>query len=153
VGLAGSSKKPPIPPSVPFTADSVADAAQAGVPAQGPFWAVVIGITQYHPAITACDFGLPDARMIQTALVDRAGYDAERVLMLSDDQTKAHLVPSGMNLRNQLSGWLKRATAEDTVLVFYAGRAFVNSAQGRRLPERSRQSHRARPTDAPPKPR
>lgn len=92
-------------------------------------WAVVIGVTTYlDQGILAYEYGVPDARLVYTVLVERAGYDADRVLLIADDQPKAHLRPLGVNLRTQVASWLKRASKEDTVLVFYAGRAAVDQS-------------------------
>ncbi|NLY01124.1 MAG: formylglycine-generating enzyme family protein [Rhodopirellula sp.] len=89
-------------------------------------WAVVVGVTTYlDPAVRAWESGVPDARLVYGALVERAGYSAERVLLITDDQPKPHLRPLGINLRTQISAWLAHAAANDTVLLFYAGRAFV----------------------------
>jgi uncharacterized caspase-like protein len=120
-----------VPVGVTTTRAAEPDVGAAGtatyLAAEPRLWAIVVGVTKYlDPAVPAWEMGVPDARLVHDALVNRAGCAAERVLMMTDDQPKP-LQPLGVNLRRGIPEWLAKASPADTVLVFYAGRAFVRA--------------------------
>jgi len=92
----------------------------------GDKWAVVVGVSQYlHMPITSLKYPASDARLVAGTLADDCGYSAERILLISDDQTEEHLRPSAANLRKHIADWLKQADEGDTVVTFYSGLGFV----------------------------
>lgn len=95
---------------------------------QGRKWAVVIGVNQYlDPLIPSLQFCVADARLVTRTLAERCGYEPDRILLIVDDQQSDHLRPFGINLRKQISGWLKNAEPCDTVLVFFSGHGFLDN--------------------------
>ncbi|NLX95161.1 MAG: DUF1080 domain-containing protein [Rhodopirellula sp.] len=95
---------------------------------QGRKWAVVIGVNQYlDPLIPSLRFCVADARLVSCTLAERCGYEPDRILLIVDDQQSDHLRPFGINLRKQISGWLKNAEPRDTVLVFFSGHGFLDN--------------------------
>jgi formylglycine-generating enzyme required for sulfatase activity len=93
----------------------------------GNRWAVVIGINNYlDPTIPDLQFCVSDARLMARTLATRCGYEMRRILLLVDDQEKAHLRPLGINLRMQIADWLKNVRDDDTVVVFYSGHGFLD---------------------------
>ena len=103
----------------------------------GRKWAVVIGVNEYlDPTIPRLHFCVSDARLIAESLTKRCGYDASRILLITDDQDKAHLRPLKMNLQKQIAGWLKNAVRGDTVLVFFSGHGILDDrGQGFLVPQ------------------
>ncbi len=63
--------------------------------------------------------------LVVEKLVERCGYDPERILLIADDQ-KAHLRPLKINLQGQVQKWLMHAEPGDTVLVFFAGHGYLD---------------------------
>jgi formylglycine-generating enzyme required for sulfatase activity len=104
---------------------------------RGQKWAVVIGVNDYlDPSIDKLRYCVADARLIAQTLAKNCGYDAERILLITDDQEKAHLRPLKINLQKQLPLWLKNARPGDTVLVFFAGHGFLDDrSQGFLAPQ------------------
>src|SRR5262249_34082469 len=49
-----------------------------------------------------------------------------RILLIADDQPKAHLRPLRINLLKQVNSWLRNAEPGDTVLVFFSGHGFLD---------------------------
>ena len=93
----------------------------------GRKWAILIGVDKYlDPQIPSLDYCVADARLMADTLSKRCGYEAERILLLTDDQDKDHLKPLGINLRKQIPGWLKNAQPGDTVLIFFSGHGFLD---------------------------
>lgn len=94
---------------------------------RGQKWAVVIGVDDYIDAAVAdLKYCVADARLLSTVLAEKCGYEAERILTITDDQPKAHLRPLRRNLHQQVAEWLKRAAPGDTVLVFFSGHGFLD---------------------------
>ncbi|NUQ65780.1 MAG: SUMF1/EgtB/PvdO family nonheme iron enzyme [Pirellulales bacterium] len=93
----------------------------------GRKWAVLVGINKYlDPQIPSLRYCVSDARQLARALAESAGYEAERILLITDDQPEDHLQPLGINLRHQIRGWLKKAEPRDTVVVAFSGHGFLD---------------------------
>jgi formylglycine-generating enzyme required for sulfatase activity len=109
----------------------------------GRKWAVVIGVNTYlDPKIPNLRFCVADARLMADTLAAKCGYDARRILLIADDQPQDHLRPLGINLRNQIAGWLKHAAPGDTVLVFFSGHGFLDDrGQGFLAPKDCEKDH------------
>ena len=98
----------------------------AGTSDRGRKWAVIIGVNEYidskFPQLRYC---VADAHLVADKLVERCGYDKDRILLIADDQ-KLHLRPSKDNLQKWIPKWLMHAEPGDTVLVFFAGHGFID---------------------------
>lgn len=79
-------------------------------------WAVVIGINDYAkwPKL---QYAVNDASAVRQALVERFGFDAQRVLMLKDGEATRSRILSTFN--EQLGG--NRLGRNDRVFVFFSG--------------------------------
>jgi TPR repeat protein len=87
---------------------------------RGQRWAVVIGISQYaDPKVGNLRYANRDARALYDFLLsDRAGLDGfkrENVRLLVDETATTH------NIRAALREFLKGATADDVVYIYFAG--------------------------------
>lgn len=97
----------------------------------GRKWAVIIGINQYlDHQIPRLEFSVADAERMADTLAGKCGYDQKRILLLTDDQSRAHLRPLKINIEQQVAAWLKNAESTDIVLLFYSGHGFLD-AEGR----------------------
>jgi uncharacterized caspase-like protein len=94
---------------------------------RGQKWAVIIGCDRYlDPSIPRLTCAVADARLMARTLTGTCGYDPKNVLSITEDATEPHLLPLGINLRNQVREWLKKVRNEDTVIVFFAGHGFID---------------------------
>jgi uncharacterized caspase-like protein len=88
-------------------------------------YAVIVGISQYRdPRIRKLDYTRADAQAFYNLLLDRqrAGLVPENVKLLLDGEA------TRFSIEDTISDWLfKRATAESTVLVFFAGHGGTES--------------------------
>lgn len=89
-------------------------------------WAVVIGIDDYGKSgIPPLRYCVADAELVAKQLVDRCGYEKERVLLLNDKQKGKTLQPNKWNIKHKLEKCISKVAKVDTVLVFFAGHGFV----------------------------
>ena len=109
----------------------------------GRKWAVVIGANEYlDPTLDDLKYCVADAHLLAETLAEKCGYDAKRILVITDDQANAHLRPLWLNLQNQIANWLKNAEAGDTVLVFFSGHGFLDAGgQGFLAPQNYRSEY------------
>jgi formylglycine-generating enzyme required for sulfatase activity len=99
--------------------------------APGQRWAVLIGVNEYlDPKIPDLKYCVADARRVFETLTKHGGFDPQRVLLIVDDQPRAHLRPLRMNLHRQIGDWLANCRPEDTVVVTFSGHGFVDSDTG-----------------------
>ncbi len=85
---------------------------------------------------------MADAHLVAEKLVERCGYDPQRILLIADDQPKAHLRPLKINLQGQVQKWLMHAEPGDTVLVFFAGHGYIDDDRQHFLaPQDCRRDH------------
>lgn len=98
---------------------------------EGRKWAVVIGVNEYlDPTIPSLRYCVADARRVSETLIKHGGFDPQRVLLIADDQPRAHLRPLRMNLHRQIGDWLAHSRPEDTVVVTFSGHGFVDEDTG-----------------------
>ncbi len=84
----------------------------------GEKWAVIIGVSRYKDSrIPGLRYASKDAQSLYEWLIAQNGgrYSPSRVKLLTDESATTR------NIKNALFGWLKRAIAEDMVLVYFAG--------------------------------
>ena len=93
----------------------------------GHKWAVIVGVNLYlDGSIPSLKYAVADAELVADTLVEKCGYDKDRILLLSDDQPE-HLKPLKMNLDDKLPRFLAKAAPGDTVFVFFSGHGFPDS--------------------------
>ena len=98
---------------------------------EGRKWAVIIGVNEYlDPKIPPLRFCVADAHRVFESLTGKSGFDPDHVLLIVDDQAKAHLRPLRVNLETQIGDWLQHAQAADTVVVHFSGHGFVDESTG-----------------------
>lgn len=94
---------------------------------QGRKWAVVIGVNDYvDGGIKDLRYCVADARLVAETLSRQCGYPPDNILLITDDQPRAHQRPMKATLQQQVSEWLKFAEPGDTVLVFFSGHGFLD---------------------------
>jgi uncharacterized caspase-like protein len=77
-------------------ADAVGEAARK--------WAVIVGVDGYlDERIPALRYGDADANLVARTLVERGGFSAKHVIVLTDKQTKPHLLPLAENIDKQIA--------------------------------------------------
>ncbi len=126
VGLGVSSRMMVMAADEPLVLDrsttTTADDSETG-----RRWAVVIGVEDYiDPTIPDLRYCVDDAKLVAERLAERGGYDADHILLVTDDQPRNHLRPFGATLRVQVRNWLLNAAEGDTVLVFFSGHGFLD---------------------------
>lgn len=127
---------PAAPPDAADSKDIARETAAAAQFDAGKRWAVAIGVNDYgDPAIPDLRYCVADAKLLARTLHEKCGYPEENVLVLTDDQERAHLRPLRLNLHYQVAQWLKQAGPNDTVLVYFSGHGFQDkvSAEGEAL--------------------
>jgi uncharacterized caspase-like protein len=93
----------------------------------GNKWAVLIGVNDYSDGrIPDLKYCVADAKRVSKTLTTQCGYPEDNVLVMTDDQEKAHLRPSRVSLLQQVAAWLKLAKEGDTILVFFSGHGFLD---------------------------
>jgi formylglycine-generating enzyme required for sulfatase activity/uncharacterized caspase-like protein len=108
----------------------------AGLPAsaradEGRNWAILIGVNEYlDPKIPQLQYCVEDARKLFETLTRLGDFQPDRVLLLVDDQPKAHLRPLRLNLQSQIEGWLANCQPQDTVIIAFSGHGFVDELTG-----------------------
>ena len=92
----------------------------------GSRWAVIIGVNDYQnaPKLRYC---VADARLVYRALHERAGFTADRMLLLVDDVPRYRDMPNRENILRHLVDFLSFPEPGDTVLVFFSGHGFRDS--------------------------
>jgi uncharacterized caspase-like protein len=85
----------------------------------GNRWALLIGINEYEhmPPLRYC---ARDAEALKAALIEHAGYEPQRVYLLSDAAPESR-APTRGNILIALSTFLQQAKPEDTVLLAFSG--------------------------------
>ncbi len=118
------------------TAGAARDAASPPVvkstrPESGARWAVIIGISNYaDQKIPGLNYCVDDAELLVERLAEQCDYAPEKILLLTEHQTKPHLRPTSRNLKQVVKGWVNQSQEGDTVLVFFSGHGFLDR-QGR----------------------
>jgi len=85
-------------------------------------YAVVVGINDYsQTSIGDLSFCVADAEAIYEALITYCEYDPECVTLLSDNSQEEDRKPSRSNILAAIVAMADNATAEDSILFFFAG--------------------------------
>ena len=99
----------------------VAEAPKRGT--GGRRWAFIVGVNKYL-YVPKLRYPVADARLLHKTLCERAAFERERTLLLTDDQVELKDKPTRTNIIRQLAMFLKYPAREDTVLVFFSGHGF-----------------------------
>jgi len=84
-------------------------------------WALIIGVNNYHESLGPLKFCVDDAKLMYETLVsDLCGFGPDRVLLLTDEQSRDKQ-PTYGNIHSWLGTWLSRPGPDDLVMVFFAG--------------------------------
>ena len=95
--------------------------------ATGQKWAIIVGVNLYlDGSIPSLKYAVADAEIIAITLVEKCGYDKDRILILTDAQPE-HLKPLKMHLDVKIPRFLAKAAPGDTVFVFFSGHGFPDS--------------------------
>ena len=80
-------------------------------------WAVLIGIEEYQDSkVTRLNYSVDDVDALRDVLIAHAGYKAENILVLKNEEATASSV------RSTLGTWLPRQVKdEDMVLIYFSG--------------------------------
>jgi hypothetical protein len=88
--------------------------APGSLPITGEYWALIIGINKYKHA-PPLDTAVKDAVGVRDVLVQRYGFRRDRIIELLNEQA------TRTNIENALFNLGRKAGAEDSVLIYYAG--------------------------------
>ncbi len=80
-------------------------------------WAVLIGVSEYKdPSVPSLRYSVADVETLRAALIGKAGYHEENILVLTNAMATAESV------RSTLGTWLPRQVADrDMVLIYFSG--------------------------------
>ena len=110
----------PPPRALTIKPDSAWAAKASAVGFKGRRWAVVVGISQYEdPKISSLRYAGADAKsfydFLRSPLAGFGGFEAENIRLLLNEQATMK------NIRVALFDFLKNATKEDVVYIYFAG--------------------------------
>ena len=102
-------------------------------PASADHFALVIGIDDYQVfgKLKTCR---NDAKAMAKVLVERAGFPANRVILLTDDSDDANLRPTRGSIRNRVRQVTQLSGPGDTVLIFFSGHGITAEGLGYLVP-------------------
>jgi len=93
-------------------------------------WAVCVGISRYRSSgvggLTDLPFAASDARMFSQWLL-RAGWSPDHIKCLTDENATER------NVRILLESWLTKATANDVIVLYWAGHGFPDPEDPERV--------------------
>jgi hypothetical protein len=88
--------------------------APGSLPITGEYWALIIGINTYKN-VPPLDSAVKDAVGVRDVLVQRYGFRRDRIIELLNEQA------TRTNIEGSLFDLGRKAGAEDSVLIYYAG--------------------------------
>ncbi|MGB2614610.1 MAG: SUMF1/EgtB/PvdO family nonheme iron enzyme [Phycisphaerae bacterium] len=96
---------------------------------EGDRWALLIGINEYQAA-GRLQFCREDAQALGKVLVERGGFNPDRVVVLADGGAKPEDWPTRGNIRRRIEQFSRLTEADDTVLVFFSGHGMMVGGKG-----------------------
>jgi tetratricopeptide (TPR) repeat protein len=106
------------------------DKAAASPALAGRKWAIVIGVDKYRDKkISRPPNCVADANLMADSLRDHCGFEEGCILRMTTEATEPTLRPTRINFEETLHEWLRKATPDDTVVVFFAGHGYLDSEQ------------------------
>jgi uncharacterized caspase-like protein len=106
----------PVPPPGP---------AQPGL-VNGKYYALVIGIDHYPASIPTLTTAVRDATAVAKALAD--GYGFQVTTLIDDRAARLNLRATRANILNMLNWYRNNLTANDNLLIYYAGHGYYDDA-------------------------
>ena len=103
------------------------------VAADGQRWALLIGIDGYQ-ALGKLQYCAADARALGEVLVQRCGYDASRVVTLTDAAKTPDTWPTLANIRRRVTQISTFAERDDSVFIFFSGHGITKAGEGYLVP-------------------
>ncbi len=101
------------------------DATPGGARTSSGFWALVVGIDQYeNPEISRLNYAVADAKAFARALVERAGYPADQVKVMTSDAQEFIDRPTHVNVIKRLDYLATKVGPEDTFAFFFSGHGY-----------------------------
>jgi hypothetical protein len=104
------------------TRGSTPEQAPTATVATGKYYALVIGINDYPAPLPKLKTAVNDAREIANVLTSRYGFDVK--VMLDGDATRENILDS-------LNQYESKLTANDNLLIYYAGHGYENKLTGK----------------------
>ncbi len=89
-------------------------------------WALLIGVEKYHHA-PPLRYTRNDVLKLSETLQKYAGVAASHVLTMTDDKTSPKEQPLRTSIQTEIPKWLKKITADDTVILYFTGHGFRDS--------------------------
>jgi uncharacterized caspase-like protein len=100
-------------------------------------WAIVVGVSDYDdPGINDLQFS-DDAKSVADVLEKQAGFPKHQVVLMTSDQTEAHLKPTRSNILSELWKLAKsdnKLGKDDTFLLYFSGHALQQLHDSRLVP-------------------
>ena len=120
-------------PPLPLLLLSVAVVLSCAVASAGERYALVIGIDGYQHLgkLKTC---VADAEALAKVLVERAGFDRERVILLTEKAQAGGEQPTIGNIRHRIRQLAAFAEKGDTILVFFSGHGTRRAGEGYLIP-------------------
>jgi len=100
---------------------------------QGKRWALLIGIDGYQ-TLGRLEYCAADARALADVLVERCGYDANRVVVLTDGGDDPARMPTLAGIRRRIAQIASLADRGDTIVVFFSGHGITHNGEGYLVP-------------------
>lgn len=96
-------------------------------------YALVIGVDGYQELgrLKSC---VADAQALAKVLVDRAGFDSGKVVLVTDASTEPQNRPTLATLRRRIAQVVQLAEKGDTLLIFFSGHGNNRDGQGYLIP-------------------
>jgi len=96
---------------------------------EGERWALLVGINEYQAA-GRLQFCREDAEALGKVLVERGGFNPDRVVVLADGEVKPEDWPTRGNIRRRIEQFSRLTEPGDTVVVFFSGHGMMADGKG-----------------------
>jgi hypothetical protein len=97
--------------------------AQEPTQEEGRSWAILVGVEKYRH-VAPLKYTTRDVTQLATTLRERCRYAADCLLTMTDGAADSGLQPTRENLQQQLTAWLQKPGAQDTLIVYFSGHGF-----------------------------
>src|SRR5262245_36073473 len=122
-----------VPLAVALSQDKGVGVQVSKLPEAGKRWAVVIGIDEYQGQLSRLAGAQRDAKALAEALVKYAGFPADQVILLADNEPPSRL-PTRTNILRYLSNLRGNVTQDGLLLVAFSGHGIERSGKSFLLP-------------------
>ena len=100
---------------------------------EGRRWALLVGINDYQQ-VGDLKFCRQDAEGLREVLLERAGFDPDRTVILTGNATRVKELAMESNIRGRIKQFSKLAGPDDTLLVYFAGHGVTLEGRDYLLP-------------------